>query len=197
MQVTISAIDGFGVTMMNLGLKRFGWLKACCAAFALCAGMALSIDAQGADGEKKPDEKKPVGEAKADDGAKKKADAEKKPAEKEYKEDFKDFESLMKAMRRQELLSNRSIRDKDAAKIKEQADKQRYYAAQMQAQDKHKRKDEADYKKWAEEMEKEARTLRDLAGAKEPDWAKITTQRDVVKKVCETCHAKYEEKKDK
>jgi len=148
------------------------------------------------DGEKKPDAPAPKeGEKKPEAPAAKEGEA--KPAEKEYKDEYTDSESLMKALRRQKLQGARSVRDKNADQVKDQADRIRYFASVMVATDKKPHAKNQDYKDWAAQLEKQGRELRDLAAAKTPDWEKIAAKRDEALKTCDSCHEKYEEKEKK
>jgi hypothetical protein len=186
-------------------MKQFALVSVLAVGCAAFGTLAIVADVQAQEApkpeEKKPDAPKP--EDKKPDAPKadeKKPDApkadEKKPAaEKDYKDDFKDLESLMKAMRTQKLKSGRSVKNKNADEVKDQADRVRYAASKMTEFDKKDRAKKEDYKKWAADLEKQAREWRELASAKTPDWDKISTKRDEVLKTCDNCHDKYEEKK--
>lgn len=196
-------------------MKQIALVSVFALGFGVSASMAMvaEVTAQEAPKPPKPDEKKPEPpkppkpdgdkpdapkpeEKKPDD---KKADApkaaEKPAAEKEYKDDFNDLESLMKSLRSQKLRGARSVKNKNADEVKDQADRMRYAASKMTEFDKKDRAKKEDYKKWAADLEKQAKELRDLAAEKTPDWTKISAKRDEALKTCDSCHDKYEEKK--
>jgi|GEM_PF-5670569 len=148
---------------------------------------------------KKEDGEKPAageaadGEKKEEGDAKKEDDAD---AEETY-EDIEDYHKLMKKMGTLEKIMRKASRDKTEDRMKEAADKIRYYASKiLTTDDDEDRTTKDDYKDWAKDLEDRARELRKLTEKKKLDWDDIDAAREKVGAVCESCHKVYEEEEE-
>ncbi|MCA8938845.1 MAG: cytochrome c [Planctomycetes bacterium] len=106
----------------------------------------------------------------------------------------RNYDDLMKKMRTYNGSLKRTLKNRDAAKLKELAEAMHYYSTKIVETDKDARAKKDDYKKWAKEMTENAQKLIDELGAKKVDWDAAEKARNTANATCESCHKKY--KKD-
>lgn len=134
----------------------------------------------------------------AQEEEKQKEEEQKEEADEEASyEEAKNYEKLMKKFSALKRSLKKAQADKDDERLRTSADKIRFYASRILEQDPDsERRKKEDYKNWSQELEAEARKLRELGSADKLNWEAIEKQYEETLKRCESCHEVYGENEE-